>query len=58
MKCPKCGTTLAKSNDGKYLCTPECKSIYDEKDLEENKIYQTTYPDGSFIPAKLELNRN
>ena len=39
MKCPKCGTTLAKSNDGKYLCTPECKSIYDEKDLEENKIY-------------------
>ena len=35
MKCPKCGTTLVKSNDGKYLCTPECKSIYDEKDLKE-----------------------
>ena len=27
MKCPKCGKVMQETNDGSYVCTPECKNI-------------------------------
>jgi phage FluMu protein Com len=29
MRCPKCGKVLAKTNDGSYVCTPDCKYVFD-----------------------------
>ena len=38
MKCPKCGKVLQKTENGKYICTPNCKMIYSEKELKDMKI--------------------
>ena len=35
MKCPKCGKELLKLENGKYICTPDCKMSYSEKELKD-----------------------
>ena len=34
MKCPKCNKTLMRLRDGEYICSPDCKSVYSEKELQ------------------------
>lgn len=29
MKCPKCGKVLMKINNGNYICSPDCKYVFD-----------------------------
>lgn len=36
MRCPKCGKVLAKTNDGSYVCTPDCKYVFDSCKKAEN----------------------
>ena len=35
MKCPKCGKTLLKLENGTYICGPDCKATYTEKELQD-----------------------
>lgn len=36
MKCPKCGNVLQKTNDGSYVCDPNCKYVFDSCKKVEN----------------------
>ena len=36
MKCPKCGKALAKTNDGSYVCAPDCKYVFDSSKKAES----------------------
>ena len=36
MRCPKCGKALAKTNDGSYVCAPDCKYVFDPCKKVEN----------------------
>ena len=40
MKCPKCGKVLQETNDGSYICTPECKTVYSEQDIRDAQMIE------------------
>ena len=40
MKCPKCGKVLMKTNDGSYICSPECGGVYSEQDLRDAQMIE------------------
>ena len=28
MRCPKCGNVLQETNNGNFICTPDCKYVF------------------------------
>ena len=37
MRCPKCGKVLQKTNDGSYVCAPDCKYVFDSCKIVKNQ---------------------
>jgi len=45
MKCPKCGKVMFKLENGKYICSPECKTIIKQNKAKNKRIINLLFDD-------------
>lgn len=45
MRCPKCGKVLAKTNNGSYICSPDCKYVSLNQNYTNDKQMTNDYED-------------